>query len=130
MSDQFLVGFECSRNPNERHRDHDHPDPPDGVPGGPLFNVVFLWDFTRGGEAGAEFWYPADDDWETLTLALDWEPDHPINHHSWGYAGPRAATFVEAVEATPYAAMAARKPPALLRVFRSGAPDIIVRCTK
>ena len=116
--------------PQRPVRDHDHPDPPEGVPSGPLFNVMFFWDFANGGEAGVEFWYPADDAWETVTSDPDWDPDHPINYHFWGYAGARAARFIRDVESTPSAQMAARTTPALARLFRSGAPELIFRCAQ
>lgn len=128
IDEAFLLGWECSWNPNDRHGDHDHPDPPEGVPEGPLFKLIFLRDFPGFGEVGVELWYPADEAWEPATQDPDWDRDHPINLHGWGYPGPRATEFLAVVGASPQIGIAARKTPALLRVFSSGSPDFVVRC--
>ena len=121
-----MVGWECSRNPNNGSLEH--PEPPEGVPAGPLFNLAMFLSFGDGGEAGIEFWYQADDDWAALTLDPDWDPDHPINLHGWGYPGARAEQFTAYVEELPHLAVAARKPAMLFRVFKTGETDIAWRC--
>jgi hypothetical protein len=127
LSDEYMIGWQCSRNPNDRYEDHDHADPPEGVPRGPLFNVVFFWDFPNAGEVGVDLWYPADGEWEAVTLDPDWDAEHPINLHGWGYPGPRAAEFFAVVDASMQIDVASRKSPALLRVFRSGSPELVIR---
>jgi hypothetical protein len=63
-----MIGWECSRNANDRYGDHDHAEPPEGVHDGPLFIVVLLWHFPGTGQVGVELWYPADAEWEAVTL--------------------------------------------------------------
>jgi hypothetical protein len=98
------------------------------IPTGPVFDVGFFRDFQAGGETGVELWYQADEDWKPVTDDPDFDMDHPVRYHLWGYAGPRAADFVDAVESTPGVHVAARKSPALVRVFQTGRPDLIVHC--
>ena len=128
VRDEFLLGFECNWNPND-NGDRAYPVPPEGVPDGPLFDIGFFWDFSRGGETGVELWYAADGDWKPVTDDPDFDIDHPVSYHIWGYAGPRAAGFIDAVESTPGVHVAARKSPVLVRVFQTGKPDLIVRCS-
>jgi hypothetical protein len=127
LSDELMVGWECSRNPHDRYGDHDHPDPPEGVPDGPLFNVVFVRHFPDAGEVGVELWYPADAEWEAVTLDPDWDADHPTNLHGWGFAGPRAAEFLGTVGSSMPIDVASRKSPAMLQVFRTGSPVLVIR---
>jgi hypothetical protein len=70
--------------------------------------------------------YPADAEWEAVTLDPDWDAQHPINMHGWGFAGPRAAEFLAVVEASMQIDVASRTSPALLQVFRSGSPELVI----
>jgi hypothetical protein len=127
LSDEFMIGWQCSRNPNDPDGDPlSLPNPPEGVPDGPLFNVVFFWHFPSTGQVAVELWYSADSDWEAVTLDPDWDAEHPINLHGWGYAGPRAAEFFAVVDASMQIDVASRKSPALLQVFRSGSPELVI----
>ena len=130
VSNDVQLGFECSRNPHSSSQRDPFPVPAEGLPSGPLFNVMFFWDFSPGGEAGVELWYSADADWETLTAEPDWDGDHQIGFHLRGYAGARAVDYIRAVESTSYARMAAQKRPSIVRVFRTSGPDVIVRCCR
>ena len=122
-----MIGWQCSRNPNDPHEEGDHlPDPPDGVPDGPLFNVVFFWHFPNAGQVGVELWYSTDAEWEAVTLDPDWDAQHPINVHGWGYAGPRPAEFFDYVDASMQIDVASRKSPALLVVFCTGSPELVI----
>jgi hypothetical protein len=128
LSDKFMIGWECSRNPNDPYGEGEHlPNPPDGAPDGPLFNVVFFWHFPSDGQVGVELWYPADAEWEAVTLDPDWDPNHSINVHGWGYAGSRAREFFDFVNASSQIDVASRKSPALLLVFRTGSPELVIR---
>ena len=127
LSDEYMIGWQCSRNPNDRYGDHDHADPPEDVPRGPLCNIVFFWHFPNAGQVGVDLWYAADAEWEAVTLDPDWDAEHTINLHGWGYAGPRAAGFFAVVDASMQIDVASRKSPALLQVFRSGSPELVVR---
>jgi hypothetical protein len=130
LKDEFQVGFECSRNPHSESDLDDYPVPPDGLPPGPVFNVVFLWDFGHQGETGVELWFTADADWDALTADPEWDPDHQIGFHFWGFAGPGANDYIANVESTAYAQLAARKPASLVRVFGSRGFELIVRCSQ
>jgi hypothetical protein len=127
LSDEFMIGWQCSRNPNNPDGEGDHlPDPPEGAPDGPLFNVVFFWHFPNAGQVGVELWYSADAEWEAVTLDPDWDAEHLVNLHGWGFAGPRAAEFFAVVDASLQIDVASRKPPALLVVFRSGSREVVI----
>jgi hypothetical protein len=56
---------------------------------------MFLWDFSPAGETGVELWYAADGDWKIVTDDPDFDIDHPVSYHFWGYAGPRAQTTLK-----------------------------------
>jgi hypothetical protein len=128
LNDEFMIGWQCSRNPNDPYGGHDSlPEPPEDAPDGPLFNVVFFWHFPSAGQVGLELWYPADAEWEAVTQDPDWDPEHPINLHGWGYAGSRAEEFLNAIGDSMQIDVASRKTPVLLQVFRTGSPELVIR---
>ena len=119
---------QCNWDPNTDEAHH-YPVPPQGVPSGPAVDVGFCRTSTRAGRVESASSADGRRGLADRTPTIpDFDIEHSVSYHFWGYAGPRATDFIAAVESVPGAHIAAQKPPVLIRVFQGRSPGLIVHC--
>lgn len=116
-----VLGFESGLNRNSEGRD-DHPELPEGLAARPTFNLSVFRAFDDEDEQfrdehGVEWWYLPDEDWNAIAERDDWERDHHIGHHFWGFGREATTGFLEQVEETPMFGAAMAKRAHLVQAF-------------
>ncbi len=119
-----VLGFECGLNRSSDGRE-DHPELPEGLASRPMFYLsvfrVFDDAVDREGsgqdEHGVEWWYLPDEEWDAIAARDDWDHDHHIGYHFWGFGHAAMTGFLHQVEETPMYGAALRKSAQLTRAF-------------